>query len=232
MPSRTRRPFAQRCLAALLSSALFVLPALASDTYQKPLGAVAESTQAQVNGVSAGAGATIYAGDVVSTDSQGALRLRLGTGQVYLSSSSSASLENHAGLATVTLARGSATFSLSDPMQFELETPAGTLRGSGIHATNGEVVIISPDQLVVTASRGALVLDNDGELHTIAQGKSYRIVIEQNDPALSADQNAQPKAARKNRRKKLLFFLIGGGAALAATIPLWNFGSESPYKPR
>jgi hypothetical protein len=230
MPGETRRPFGHRCLAALLSSAMFALPALASDTYQKPLGSVAESARAQLDGISATTGATIYSGDVVATDSQGALRLQLGMGQLYLSASSSASLERHAGLATVTLERGSATFSLPDPIQFELETPAGTLRGSGTHATNGQVAIVAANQLVVTASRGALILDNDGELHTIAEGKSYRIVVEQEDSSSPAVQNAPPKAARKHRRK-LLFFLIGAGVAVAATIPLWNFGSESPYRP-
>jgi hypothetical protein len=227
----TRRPFGHRCLAAVLSSAMFTLPALASDTYQKPLGSVAESARAQLDGISASAGTTVYSGDVVATDSNGALRLQLGTGQLYLSASSAASLESRAGLATVTLARGSALFSLPNPMQFELETPAGTLRGSGTHATSGQVAIVAPNQLVVTASRGALVLDNDGELFTIPEGKSYRIVVEQDESASQGARNTSPKSTRKHRRK-LLFFLIGAGVAVAATIPLWNLGSESPHKPR
>jgi hypothetical protein len=210
---------------------MFALPALASDMYQKPLGSVAESARAQLDGNSAITGATLYPGDVVVTDSQGALRLQLGMGQLYLSASSSASLENHAGLSTVTLARGSATFSLPDPMQFELETPAGILRGSGTRATSGQVAIVAPNQLVVTASRGTLILDNGGELHVIPEGKSYRIVVEQDDSGSTPPNGQAPQSPRRHRRK-LLFFLIGAGAAVAATIPFWNLGSESPSKPR
>jgi hypothetical protein len=230
MAFKTRRPVGHRCLAALLSSTMFALPALASDTYQRPLGSVAESARAQLDGISASVGTTVYSGDVVATDNNGALRLQLGTGQLYLSESSSASLESRAGLATVTLARGSALFSLPNPTQFELETPAGTLRGSGTHATSGQVAILAPNQLVVTASRGALILDNDGELFTIPEGKSYRIVVEQDDSAPA--QGGSPQSAHKNGRRKLLFFLIGAGVAVAVTIPLWNHGSESPHKPR
>jgi hypothetical protein len=206
------------------------MPAIAFPSNQKALGSIAETNRANLDGVSALSGATVYAGDVVETDNQGALHLQLGSGQLFLSPSSSASLENRAGLATVTLARGSATFSLPDPLQFELETPAGTVRGSGTHVTNGQVVILGPSELTVTATRGALVIDNDGDLHTIAEGKSYRIVIEEDDSAPAGANDQAPKKARKHRRK-LLFFLIGGATVVAATIPFWRLGSQSPYPP-
>jgi hypothetical protein len=207
------------------------MPIMASAPDQKPLGSVAQTSGAHVDGVAAFSGATIYPGDVVETDNQGILRLRLGSGQLYLSSSSSASLEQRAGLASVTLARGSATFSLPDPLQFELETPAGTLRGSGTRTTSGQVTILGPSEIVVTASHGDLILDNDGELHMIAEGKSYRIVVEQ-DQSGSADQNTgAPVQAHKKHRRKLLFFLIGAAAAVAIVVPYLLLKSESPYKP-
>jgi hypothetical protein len=202
---------------------------MAADTNQKVLGSIAETNEAHLDGVKALSGASLYTGDVVDTDAQGTLRLRVGSGQLYLSASSSASLEQHAGLASITLARGSASFSLPDPLQFELETPAGTLRGSGTHATSGQVTILGPAQIVVTASRGDLILDNDGELNMIPEGRSYRIVIEQQDQSDSGADNQTPKQAHRHRRK-LLFFLIGAAAAVAATIPFWNLGSESPHK--
>jgi hypothetical protein len=203
---------------------------MASGSNQKVLGSIAETNEAHLDGVNAFSGATLYTGDVVDTDNQGTLRLRVGSGQLYLSASSSASLEQRAGLASITLARGSAAFSLPDPMQFELETPAGTLRGSGTHATSGQVTILGPSQIVVTASRGDLILDNDGELNMIPEGRSYRIVIEQQDQSDSGADNQTPKQAHRHRRK-LLFILLGVGAVVAITIPFWHLGSESQDKP-
>lgn len=219
--------FVQRGIAAVLVAGLISAPVLAGAPNQRALGTIAEANRARLGGTSAVTGTTVYVGDVVETDTQGALRLRLGQGQLYLSASSSASLEEHAGLATVTLAKGSATFSLPDPTQFELETPAGILRGSGTKATRGEVSIHNPSEIVVTASHGDLVLDNDGDFHTIAEGKSFRIVIEE-DSAGSADDT--PKNTR-HRKRKLLFFLIAAGAVVAATIPVWVFASESRSTP-
>jgi hypothetical protein len=212
------RSFGYRCLAALVSTAVAMTPAMAASSYQRALGTVAEADRARLGSGSAVNGATVYVGDVVATDNQGALRLRLGTGQLSLSAASSASLEEHAGLATVTLAKGSASFSLPDPTQFELETPAGTLRGSGTKATRGQVAINSAHEIVVTASHGDLVLDNDGDFYTIAEGKSFRIVIEEASNSSGASGDA-PKNTQ-HRKRKLLFFSIAGGALFAATVPL------------
>ena len=167
MQGRSTWKIAHRCLAALLSTALGLAPGMARTSLERALGTVAEADGARLGGVSAVSGVTVHAGDVVETDSHGAMRLRLGKGQLYLSASSSASLEEHAGLASVTLAKGSASFSLPDPSEFEIETPAGTLRGSGTKATRGQVAITNAHQILVPASHGDLVLDSDGDFSTL-----------------------------------------------------------------
>lgn len=223
---RARRDFGYRCVAALLVAGLCNVPG-AMATTDRPLGTVTDAARAHLDGASAVSGATLYAGDAVETDSQGALRLRLGAGQLYLSASSSMSLEERAGMASVTLARGSASFSLPDPSQFELETPAGILRGSGTKATRGQVSITNAHEIVVTATNGDLVLDNDGELYTIPEGKAYRVVIDGD----SASANNDSPQNTQHRKRRLLFFLIGGGALLATSAILWHHVSESQYTP-
>jgi hypothetical protein len=136
----------------------------------------------------------------VQTDDQGTVRLRLGNGKLYLSASSSASLEQHAGLTTVTLAQGLATFSLPDPTQFELETPIGVLRASGTKPTRGQVRITKAHEVEVSASQGDLVLDNDGEFYTLPQGKSFRILIVAASSSQVNDGNQQA-----HPRHKLIF---------------------------
>ena len=212
-------------MVVVLAAGLCDLPAIA--TTDRPLGTVADAEHAHLDGAAVVTGATVYAGDAVETDGQGTVRLRLGTGQLYLSASSSMSLEEHAGLASVTLARGSASFSLPDPTQFELETPAGTLRGSGTNATRGQVSIRNAHEIVVTAAHGDLILDNDGELFTIAEGKSYRVVVDEDS---SDDQGPQSVQGHRKRRR-LLFFLIAGGALALTSFALWHHYSESQTTP-
>jgi hypothetical protein len=202
-----RLPLRQRHLAILLGAAICVAPLMAGGSLERPIGTIADANCAHLGNSSAVSGAQLYAGDSIQTSENGALRLRLGTGQLYLSAASYASLEEHGGLASVTLVKGSARFSLPNAIQFELETPAGILRGSGEKATSGLVAITSADELLVTASCGDLVLDNDGDLHTIMEGKSYRIVIEQERTHRPAEAHSSSSNARHLRRK-LLFFQV------------------------
>jgi hypothetical protein len=223
---KTAYSFGTKCVAALLCAGLLNLPAMA--TGDKALGMVAEAEHAHLDGVSAVSGATIYAGDAVETENPGVLRLRLGTGQLYFSGASAATLSEHSGVAGVKLVRGTASFAVPDSTQFEIDTPAGTFRGSGKNATRGQVTINSPNELIVWAVRGDLILDNDGELHTIAEGKTFRVVIE--DEQDTQGQNAPPKNTR-HRKRRLLFFLLFGGALVAVTAALWIHQSESQVDP-
>jgi hypothetical protein len=223
---KTGHSFGSRCVAALLCAGLSNLPAMA--TGDKALGMVAEAEHAHLDGVSAVSGATIYAGDAVETENPGVLRLRLGTGQLYFSGASAATLSEHSGVAGVKLVRGTASFAVPDSTQFELETPAGILRGSGRNATRGQVTITNPNELIVWAVRGDLILDNDGELHTIAEGKTFRVVIE-DEPGSPAQ--GTPPANTRHRKRRLLFFLLFGGALVTVTALEWHTHSESPSDP-
>lgn len=192
------------------------------------LGRVAEAEHAQLDGVSAVIGTTIYAGDAVETENPGVLRLRLANGQLYFSAASAATLSRHEGVASAKLVRGTANFSIPDSTQFELETPAGVLRGSGRNLIRGQVAINNPHELIVSAVRGDLILDNDGELHTIAEGKTFRVVIEDDSTPSTSDDTPQQ---RRRRRRKLAFFLIFGGAVALTAAMLWHYNVESPADP-
>jgi hypothetical protein len=196
----------ERLSLAVLAVAFCHSAAVARCFHAKPLGTVEEAKHARVHGDSASSGTAVYAGDAVQTDSQGAVRVRVGKGRLYLSASSSASVEKRAGLATVTLAKGSATFSLPDPTEFELETPAGILRGSGTKATRGQVTITGTNEIVVSATEGALVLDDNGEFYTIAQGKAYRIVV--TVPKSSKGSISSDSQTAERQKHKLLFFPV------------------------
>jgi hypothetical protein len=80
-----------------------------------------------------------------------------------------------------------------------------------------------------------LVLDNEGELHTIPAGKSYRVTMELEPAAVApaalpgqAD-NTAPVPPRR-RRRRLAFYLIFTGALGGITYGVWQELAESPSK--
>lgn len=221
MQSRLARQCTFGCVAAALGILLggaAAVPSGMPDSTAKPLRAIEETAGARLDGGSALTRPAVNSGDMIETDTRSALHLRLGSAQVFLSKSSSASLEQRGSLASLMLVKGSATFSLPNPLGFQLETPAGVLRGSGTHATAGQVVVVSANQMVVTASKGNLILDSDGQLYEIRQGQSYRIAIEEGHTA-SISTMSRRASLDVPRHRKLFFFLLGNAGTFAAILP-------------
>jgi hypothetical protein len=222
------RQIARYMLVALLVAGLCNIPSMASS--EKPLGVIAQAERAHLDRALAATGATVYAGDSFDTDPGGTLRLRVGTSQFYLLASSGATLAQNSSGAMLTLTRGTAGFSSAASGQLQLDTPAGTVRGVQGKPAYGQVTIKSPNELVVSAFRGELILDNEGEFHNIPEGKSYRVVIEP-DPEPSSNDNKEFRGAQNHHRKRrIALALILGGTAAFVSYEIWRELSESPTK--
>jgi len=219
------RPVISALLVAVLAIGPWNLPASAATA--QPLGVVIQAKSAHLDSSEAVMGATVYSGDAIDTDAGGTLRLRVGSNQVYLTSSSAASFGQAGNVAQVTITSGTIGFSGSKPDQLELETPGGILRGAPGQPTFGQVTVLSPQEMLISAYRGSLTLDNDGEFHTISEGKAYRVTIDEEMSAMSSDD--QPVKVRHKKRRRVAFFIIGMSAALAgAGYLLYQDISESP----
>ena len=223
-------PFVRSCIATILASSLATFPLMGAG--EKHLGVVIQAEHARLGTAEVSRGATVYPGDSFETDTGGALRLSIGSGQVYLSPSSVAALGSNASFAHVILTRGSATLISPASGQLELETPAGVLRASDGRLATWQATIVSPGEMTVSAYKGNLILDNDGELHTIAEGKSYRITIEQDPSPTPVQDNYPQDFHRAKKRKKLVFALILTGGLALISYGAWSELSESPYKPK
>ena len=228
------RSMARLCLVVLLLASLLDLPAFAA--VEKPLGSVIQAQEAQLDNAKLEVGTSIYRGDTVATDAGGGLRLKLGGSQLYLLADSAATLAQNSTAIHAVVARGTVGFSSNGADNIELEIPQGILRAADGQPAYGQVTITSAQEVVISAYRGALVLDNDGELHTIPAGKNYRVTLEweqaeqQTSPASTGGDNPiiQP---RKRRRRKLAFYLIFTGAVAGATYVIWDHLDESPSRP-
>jgi hypothetical protein len=227
------RSIARSCLATLLSC-LLGLPGFAAN--EKPLGLVTQAQDAQIANSKVAVGTTVYPGDKVETEAGGALRLRMGATQLYLLGSSSATLSQRSDAVFAVVARGTVGFSSDGTDQFELEVPEGIIRAANGKPAYGQVTIVGPQEIVVSAYRGSLILDNEGELHTIPEGKSYRVTMDLEPavagPEVAASQDDASTTPAKRRRRKLAFFLIFGAAAALGSYGIWDVLSESSSTPK
>jgi hypothetical protein len=133
------------------------------------------------------------------------------------------------------VARGTVGFSSDGTNQFELEVPEGVILAANSQPAYGQVTIVGTQEIVVSAYRGSLLLDNDGEIHTIPEGKSYRVTMDLDSAAAGPDaassQDNGNTTPAKRRRRKLAFFLLFGAAAALASYGIWDVLSESSSTP-
>jgi hypothetical protein len=181
-------------------------------------------------------GTTVYPGDTVQTDEGGTLRLKFGTAQLYLLGASAASFSQKENVIRATVGRGTVGFSSTASNDVELAIPQGILRGANGQAAYGQVTITSPQEVVISAYRGALVLDNEGELHTIPEGKTYRVTMDLEPAALPAARKDQDPGKDAGvippRRRKLYFELFVVGATALGSYLIWYEVTQSPSLPK
>ena len=219
-------------LVAILSGGLLNVPSFAAN--EKPLGLVTQAQEAHLGSANVAIGTTVYPGDTLATDEGGTVRLKVGGSQFYLLSSSVATLSENSNVVNASVARGTVGFSSNGTDQLALEIPQGIVRAANGQPGYGQVTIIGPREVVISAYRGTLVLDNDGDLHEIAAGKSYRVTLDL-EPAAAPQGPAGAGGNNKvvaPKRRHLLFDLIVLGAVRGASYALWYHLSESPSTPQ
>jgi hypothetical protein len=225
------RVFARACLVAILVSGLLNVPAFAAN--DTPLGTIIQAEGlTHLGPAKAAIGSTVYPGDTVFTETGGTMRLRVGASQVYLLSESGASLAQGPNMVHVVVAHGTVGFSspANDPVA--LDTPLGLVHPVEGHAAFGQVMLASTMEMVVTAYHGDLIVEENGNLHTIPEGKSYRISKDLEQPA---QPNAPPQSSQGSGTKRAAATPIAekvaivGGAALVSWA-IWSELCESPHR--
>jgi len=229
------RSISKSLLIAILVASLLNLPAFAAN--EKPLGLVIQAQEAQIGTAIVAVGTTVYPGDTVQTETGGTLRMKVGGSQVYLLASSAATLSQKSDMVHALVARGTVGFSSDGTDQVGLEIPEGIVSAANGQPAYGQVTITGPREVVISAYRGTLVLDNDGELHTIPAGKSYRVTMDLEPAATKPAQEAAGVGGKDSdivtpKRRHLVFDLIvlGGAAAISAVI--FYEVSQSPSIPK
>ena len=219
------------CLIAILVAGMLNLPAYAAN--DSPLGMIIQAEGlAHLGPTKAAIGSTVYPGDSIFTETGSTMRLRVGGSQVYLLSESGASLSQGKDMVHVVVSHGTVGFSspANDPVG--LDTPLGFVHPVPGHAAFGQVTLNSRIEMIVTAYHGDLIVEENGNVHTILEGKSYRITTDLEPPAQpsSSSQSSQgsgTKSAMSSPKGEVI--AIVGGAALLSLLA-WSEFCESPSR--
>jgi hypothetical protein len=220
------------CLIAILMAALLNLPAYAAN--DSPLGMIIQAEGlAHLGPAKAAIGSTVYPGDSIFTEAGGTMRMRVGTSQVYLLSDSGASLSQGKDMVHVVVAHGTVGFSSPANDPIGLDTPLGFVHPVPGRAAFGQVVLNSRIEMIVTAYHGDLLVEENGNTHTILEGKSYRITTDLEPPPAqpNSSQSGQGSGTTKSAMSspKGEVIVIVGAAALLSLLA-WSEFCESPSR--
>jgi hypothetical protein len=239
------RSVARSCLVALLGFGMLNLPVFGAGG--EPLGIVIQTRDAHLSNANAQIGATVYPGDAITTERDGTIRLRVGSGQLYLAPSSSATLAQNNKIAHVSVSRGTVGFVAVTSAQLELETPVGLVRPANGQRAQGQVTIIGPNQMIVSAYGGAITVERNGESRSVEAGKSYNVSFDPNGtPVAQAPAGAGAGQSGNNNgnnggnsgggngqsnKGQIIFDAIVLGAAAGAGAIIWHYTTESSTSP-
>jgi hypothetical protein len=126
--------------------------------------------------------------------------------------------------------RGTLGFSTSSPEQLEIGTPLGTIRGANGGRVFGQVAVMSPTTMQVTAYEGTLLVTAlNGEQKTIEQGQTYEATLAAPEPG--GGQNSAGVGGTGINWKHVATVAIIAGALGGTALALWIVESESCSNP-
>ena len=198
------------------------------------MGVILQAQRANIGAGAATTGSTVFDGDLLQTEKDGLLRVRFGSSQAALMSGAAAVVHQSADGFAANLTRGEVVLSSSQGQKFSLVADGATIQPNTSGPTVAQVTWVSPKELLVMSRRGALQVSLGDEVQTIADGASYRMVI---DPAAVAAGKPVPEPTPQQRRggaaatgSNTFLLILLGSAAAAITVGV-ILATESPSAP-
>jgi hypothetical protein len=204
---------ARKWVAGLLSVTLLTCPAAATQA-ARPVGLVVVAHKAHLEAAAALQGATVFAPQKLSTQTGGALSVRLDQALLTLSGDSRARIEaREQGLRTI-LDRGVMRVEWSGASTVELRALEVAIRPQGNAPTLAEIALTGKGELLLTSHAGALEASYAGVTQVIPAGATYKALV-----APEAEPQAQQPqgAGRRRRLAPIVWFAIG----TATAVTLW-----------
>jgi hypothetical protein len=128
------------------------------------------------------------------------------------------------------LSAGNLVFSAARAATLEVFADEARIHPFADAPTIGQVTIIGPKMLYIYARQGSLVFSYRDESQVVAEGKSYRVLLDPDDDSAAKPDGTQPAGNTNRRRRAFIFLLLGAGAAIGSVIH--HIGDvESPDHP-
>ncbi len=218
-------------LALLVSFTLLTTPVWAAPASW--LGTIVYADRAHVGAAPASVGATIFAGDRLSTEQTGGIQVRAGAARLLLSGSSIATFSQDDVSPAATLSLGSATFSTANSKAFALHVGSAVIRPNTNQPTIGQITVLTPKELIVKSTRGSLNIAVEDDVREIPEGAAYRVVLDPNAADPQGPRGAGTKGYGgppiKAAKSKFMWYAV----AITAAVTVWALHEafESPDRP-
>jgi hypothetical protein len=201
-------------LIAILGVMLLEAPVMAAPagSPSAPLGTVLAADNAHAGVDATYSGATIYDGDRLVTQDIGTMRVRLGTGQMFLHQNTSTLVHSIPNGFSADLDVGTVSISSAEGQTFQLLADGATIRPASTHPTSAQIAKISPTELILTTTRGALQITMGDEVKTVEAGGSYKMEVESEDA--DPQRGRPPVAAARNHFIIIVIVALGIATAL------------------
>lgn len=194
------------------------------------LGVVSAAKRMHLNTTAGTAGATVYDGDTLSTEVGGWLQMRRGTLMLELAEASVMSVQNLPEAAEgikVSLQSGTLVSSSERVASLDVIAREASIRPAADTRTVAQTTVTGPKELVIRAGRGALQFSYRGETETLAEGKSYRVILDPPDDSPKEKEPIHPGHVPKGFK----IVIIGEAAAVVGLGIYRLVEPESPDRP-
>jgi hypothetical protein len=208
-------------ILAVLTVTVLAVTVAAAPVPVASMGVVLQANNANLSGSPVVIGATIFAGDTLTTDNAGALRARFGSSQIYLFPNSNVSVSQSAGGFSADLSGGTVLLSSGASDSYSVLADGAIVQPKDNQKSVAQISWVSPTELLLTSRVGDLQVTMGDETQTVNAGSSYRMMIAPaGQPAASpAGQPGQPAASSGTNSFYLVAILV---IAAGTGIALWR----------
>jgi hypothetical protein len=189
------------------------------------MGVVLQAQRANIGDGAATAGSTVFDGDLLQTERDGLMRVRFGSSQAAVMAGGVVLVHQSTDGFTANLTRGEVVLSSSQDQKFSLVSNGATIQPSTSQPTVAQITWVSPKELLVMSRKGALQVSMGDEVQTVADGASYRMVIDPVAAAAAAPGPTPQNTQSSGKNKFVLIVILAAAAAVTIGVIL---AVESP----
>lgn len=218
----------QLLLILSVACGLAALPAFAGPSPLAPVGVVVAAQRAVIGQTLAVDGSSLYDGDRISTDANGAMRLRFGASQMVLGGNAIVTLHKTDAGVSATLLRGNVRFVSAPGTLLELRTlNTVAIRSKSGQPVTGQLSLVGPSTFEVGSIKGDLVVSVNGSDRVVTESNAYRVNLE--DPGTpDGSSNSPTLAAGKSLGVWIPIALIIAGTAAALAFVFMSPSAPGP----